>query len=65
MRMTKLRRYGIIFLVLLTALMCAPMAMAEGTADISTPEALQQAFKDGGSYKLTQNYRDKRENHNE
>ena len=53
--MTKLRRYGIIFLVLLTALMCAPMAMAEGTADISTPEALQQAFKDGGSYKLTQN----------
>ena len=53
--MTKLRKYGIIFLVLLMALMCAPMAMAEGTADISTPEALQQAFKDGGSYKLTQN----------
>ena len=55
MRMTKLRKYGIIFLVLLMALMSVPMAMAEGTADISTPEALQQAFKDGGSYKLTQN----------
>ena len=49
--MTKLRRYGIIFLVLLTALMCAPMAMA--TTEISDFNGLKDAFSAGGKdYKL-------------
>ncbi len=51
MRMTKLRKYGIIFLVLLMALMCAPMAMA--TTEISDFNGLKDAFSAGGKdYKL-------------
>ncbi len=51
MRMTKLRKYGIIFLVLLMALMCAPMAMA---ADTEAPEWLSDAFKNGGKLALSE-----------
>ena len=51
MKMRKLRKYGIIFLVLLMALMCAPMAMA---ADTEAPEWLSDAFKNGGKLALSE-----------
>ena len=49
--MKKLRRYGIIFLVLLMALAVAPMAMA--TTEISDFNGLKGCFSVGGKdYKL-------------
>ncbi len=53
--MTKLRRYGIIFLVLLMALVSAPMAMAEVKATIGDLDSLKKAFSTGGSYQLSAN----------
>ena len=49
--MLKLRKYGIIFLVLLMALMCAPMAMADGT---EAPDWLKGYFETGGEFALSE-----------
>ena len=49
--MTKLRKYGIIFLVLLMALICAPMAMADVT-EVTTSADLAAALKTSGDIKL-------------
>ena len=52
--MTKLRRYGIIFLVLLMALVSAPMAMADGTVtEVATSADLATALTTSGGIKLT------------
>ena len=55
MIMKKLRRYGIIFLVLLMALMSVPMAMADVKATIGDLDSLKKAFSTGGSYQLSAN----------
>ncbi len=48
--MVKLKKYGIIFLVVLMALAVAPMALA---ADVATSAELKTAISNGGDIKLT------------
>ena len=55
--MTKLRKYGIIFLVLLMALAVAPMAMANVT-EVTTSADLATALKTSGDIKLAANITD-------